>query len=77
MWFIVARLRRSPASGKWHPEAVSGGSHTALRSRDDEPHHPFDRALPRTARNRPHGSGSLGCGIKRRLSCVFWPMLGT
>src|SRR3546814_6924771 len=43
--------------------AISGGSRTASPARDDEPHRHVAASLPRTARNRPHGSGSPHLGI--------------
>jgi uncharacterized protein len=49
--------------------AASGGSRTASRLQDDEPHRPFSRSLPRTARSRPRRSGSpqVGISLHRRL----------
>ena len=73
MWFIVARSRRSPAGGIWQPKAITGGPRTASPPCDDEPHRHFGGSLPRTARNRPHGSGSVQVGISSCQSGSIYP----
>ena len=61
---VVGNDQSAPLYSSKTLRVISGGPRTASRPRNDEQHRHFGRSLPRTARYRPHRSGSAHLGIR-------------